>query len=75
MNDLLNREITITDYRITSSKKRNGTDCLQFQFLMDDKPCVAFTGSSVLIDQIQAAKGNIPFRATIVKIDKYYSFS
>lgn len=75
MNDLLNREITITDFRITNSKKRNGTDCLQIQFLLDNNVCVVFTGSSVLIDQIQSAREQIPFRATIVKIDKYYSFS
>ncbi|MDE5615916.1 MAG: hypothetical protein K2I81_03740 [Alphaproteobacteria bacterium] len=75
MNDLLNREITVTDFRISSSKKRNGTDCLQLQFILDDNVCVVFTGSSVLIDQIQSSKENIPFRATIVKIDKYYSFS
>jgi len=75
MNDILNREITITDFRISGSKKKNGTDCLQLQFLMDDKVCVVFTGSSVLIDQIQMSKENIPFRTTIVKIDKYYSFS
>lgn len=75
MNDLLNREITVTGYRISGSKKKNGTDCLQIQFMMDDQICVVFTGSSVLIDQIQAAKDNIPFQATIVKIDRYYSFS
>ncbi|MBD5400163.1 hypothetical protein HDR61_00220 [bacterium] len=75
MNDILNREIMVTDFRISGSKKRNGTDCLQIQFLMDDHVCVVFTGSSVLIDQIQSAKDNIPFRATIVKIDRYYSFS
>ena len=75
MNDLLNREITVTDFRISSSKKRNGTDCLQLQFILDDNVCVVFTGSSVLIDQIQSSKENIPFSATIVKIDKYYSFS
>ncbi len=75
MNDILNREITITDFRISGSKKRNGTDCLQLQFLMDDAVCVVFTGSSVLIDQIQSSKENIPFRTTVVKRDKYYSFS
>lgn len=75
MNDLLNREITVTDYRISGSKKKNGTDCLQIQFMMDNQICVVFTGSSVLIDQIQSVKDNIPFRATIVKIDRYYSFS
>ena len=75
MNDILNREITVTDFRISGSKKRNGTDCLQLQLILEDNICVVFTGSSVLIDQIQSAKENIPFCTTIVKIDKYYSFS
>ncbi len=75
MNDILNREITVTDFRISGSKKRNGTDCLQLQFLLGDSIFVVFTGSSVLIDQIQSVKDNIPFSTTIVKIDKYYSFS
>lgn len=75
LDEILNREIIITDFRITKSKKRDGTDCLQLQFVIDGDACVAFTGSSVLSDQIQAAKDNIPFRGTIVKIDRYYSFS
>ncbi len=75
MNDILNKEILVTDYRVTNSKKRNGTDCLQLQFVMDGKVCVVFTGSTVLLDQIQAARESIPFSGTIVKIDKYYSLS
>ncbi|MBQ8294773.1 MAG: hypothetical protein IJX89_05315 [Alphaproteobacteria bacterium] len=75
LDEILNREIIVTDYRITKSKKRDGTDCLQLQFVLDGVAHVVFTGSSVLTDQIQAAQGNIPFRGTIVKIDRYYSFS
>lgn len=75
LDEILNREIIVTDYRITKSKKRDGTECLQMQFIMEDEPCIAFTGSAVLSDQIQESKENIPFRTTLVKIDKYYSFS
>lgn len=75
MNDILNRQIVVTDFRISNSKKKNGTDCLQIQFLMDGQVCVTFTGSAVLIDQIQTVRDNIPFQTTIVKIDKYYTFS
>lgn len=75
LDEILNREIIVTDFRITKSKKRDGTDCLQLQFLIDGDTCVAFTGSAVLSDQIQSARENIPFRGTIVKIDRYYSFS
>ncbi|MBQ8473278.1 MAG: hypothetical protein IJ500_00245 [Alphaproteobacteria bacterium] len=75
LDEILNREILITDFRITKSKRKEGTDCLQIQFVLDDDVFVAFTGSSVLTDQIQSARDNIPFRVTVVKIDKYYSFS
>ena len=75
LDEILNQEIMVTDFRITKSKKQDGGECLQLQFVLDDEVYVAFTGSVVLIDQIQSAEGNIPFVGTIVKIDKYYSFS
>ncbi|MBO4626046.1 MAG: hypothetical protein J5679_02080 [Alphaproteobacteria bacterium] len=75
LDEILNHEILVTDFRITKSKKNTDGDCLQLQFVMDDAVFIVFTGSAVLIDQIQSAAENIPFRSTIVKIDKYYSFS
>lgn len=77
LKDILNREILVTDYKIIKSKRKEGTECLQLQFTLDNDVCVTFTGSTVLIDQIKVAKenGNIPFKGTIVQIDKYYSFS
>mgnify|MGYP003305101135 FL=1 len=75
LNEILNREILVLDFRITDSKKRQDGKCLQLQFLMDDNVYVAFTGSGVLINQMQNAREKLPFRATVVKIDKYYSFS
>ncbi len=77
LNDILNREIFVTDFRITKSKRKEGTECMQIQFKLDNQVCVAFTGSAVLMDQMQLARKNnkIPFVGTIVKIDKYYSFS
>ncbi len=75
LDDILNREIIVTDFRVTKSKKRDGTDCLQIQFIDDGMPYVVFTGSAVLIDQVQSAQEKIPFRGTIVKIDRYFSFS
>lgn len=75
LDEILNQEIMVTDFRINKSKKQVGGECLQLQFVLGGEVCVAFTGSVVLIDQIQSAEGNIPFVATVVKIDKYYSFS
>lgn len=75
LDEILNREITVIDFRVRKSTKRDGTECLQMQFLFDDEVCVVFTGSSVLINQIKEAKDNIPFVGTVVKLDRYYSFS
>ncbi len=75
LDEVLNREITVVDFRMRRSTKRDGTDCLQLQFLLGGEICVLFTGSSVLINQIKEAQDNIPFTTTIIKIDRYYSFS
>lgn len=75
LNEILNREIIITDFRITNSKQQENGKCLQLQFLMDGNVYVAFSGSNVLIDQIQSTKDKIPFKTVLVKIDKYFSFS
>lgn len=75
LEEVLNKIISVVDFRITKSNKRENSECLQIQFLSDGEVFVLFTGSVVLIDQIQAVKDKLPFKTTIVKIDKYYSFS
>ena len=75
LEQILNRNIVILDFRITKSNKRENSECLQIQFLLVGDFCVLFTGSVVLIDQIQSIKDNLPLKTTVVKIDKYYSFS
>jgi len=75
LDDILNREITVIDYRMRRSTKRDGTECLQLQFMLDNEVCVLFTGSSVLSNQIKECGDKMPFVTTIVKIDRYYSFS
>ncbi len=75
LDEILNKEILVVDFRITKSKKREGSECLQIQFVCDGVVCVTFTGSSVLSNQIQETRDNVPFRTCVTKIDKYYSFS
>ena len=75
LEEILDKPISVVDFRITKSNKRENSDCLQIQFLLDGEVYIFFTGSVVLIDQIQAVKEKLPFKSTIVKIDKYYSFS
>jgi hypothetical protein len=36
---------------------------------------IIFTGSIVLIDQLEKYKENLPFYTTVKKIDKYYTFT
>lgn len=77
VDDILNKKILVVDFKIRKSKRREGTDCLQLQFLLDGEVCILFSGSSVLMDQVNIAweKNKGPFYTTIIKIDKYYSFS
>ena len=75
LGEILNKEILVTDFRVTQSKQRDGEKCLQIQFVMNSNVYVLFTGSSVLIDQIQSAKDRIPYKTSVVKVDRYLSFS
>ncbi|MFQ6696494.1 MAG: hypothetical protein ACLRFP_00600 [Alphaproteobacteria bacterium] len=75
LDQILNREIFVVDFRVTESKHRQNSKCLQIQFLLDSEVCVAFTGSVVLLDQITSSKDKLPFVATLTKIDKYYTLS
>lgn len=85
LDRILNSEILITGYRILSSKypdKNKSGKALQLQFKIlkhgtddnDIRPNVLFTGSDVLIDQITKYSEHIPFYATVIKINRYYSF-
>ncbi|MBF0232295.1 MAG: hypothetical protein HQK65_04555 [Desulfamplus sp.] len=75
IEDILNKDIVVTDGRISKSKYRS-ENCLtiQFNFLNKQEKHIFFTGSSVLIDQYQTYKENIPFQCQIRKINKYFSF-
>lgn len=75
--NILNKEIMVIGYKIRNSRyaKSNSERCLSLQFELNDTKYVAFTGSNVLIDQIEKYKDEIPFATTIIKIDKYFTFS
>jgi hypothetical protein len=79
IDDVLNLDITITGARISDSRYKEETGrkrymTLQFQY-PDNKRCVLFTGSEVLISQIEKYRENIPFQTKIQKIDRYYTFT
>ena len=78
IEQILNKEILIVGYRVTESKyenAKNSRKCLTIQFELDGERHIAFTGSSVLHDQIIKYKDEIPFLVTIKKVDRYFTFS
>lgn len=77
IESILNQEILIIGYKIKKSKyKKAGMEqCLTVQFEIDEHKKIFFTGSNVLIDQLEKYKDNLPFYTKIKKIDRYYTFS
>lgn len=78
LDDVINRQIVVTGYRIAGSKHNSG-QCLTLQFYYDGQPAehlqILFTGSQVLAEQMRKYGDEIPFSTTIRKIDKYYTMS
>ena len=73
---LLNREITVHDFRIENSKKQIGTKCLHMQISIGETFYVVFTSGRFLIEDIQKVPaGGLPFKATIVKENDWLKFT
>lgn len=74
---VLNQEIEIIGYNLRPSKygKNVSGQCLTLQFVLEEQRRVLFTGSDVLISQMQKYGDRIPFLATFRKVDKYYTLS
>lgn len=75
IDEILNQEILILDFKIKDSKQRQGTSYATIQFRQNDTNHIIFTGSEVIIDQLNKYKENLPFYTAIKKIDKYYTFT
>lgn len=75
VDDILNKDILIIDFKIKDSKQKEGTSYATIQIRLNDKNHIIFTGSEVLINQLNKYKKNQPFYAVIKKIDKYYTFA
>ena len=74
IDDILNKDILIIDYKIKDSKQHKDTQYVTIQFKIDGTCHIVFTGSKVLAEQLNKYKDNIPFHTQIKKIDKYYTF-
>ncbi len=77
IDEILGKEIIILKFRVGRSKfEREGSGeylTMQFAFEESESPKILFTGSDVIIRQIKKYADQIPFMATIVKINRYYA--
>lgn len=61
ITEVLNKEIVVTAYKLSPSKKKEGTNYVTLQIEYEGKRRVIFTGSSVLADQIsKMVRINLP---------------
>ena len=74
MNEILNTEILVTGFRIGKSKYTD-KDYLTLQFENDGEKHIVFSGSGVLIKQLQKYTDKMPFCTTIKKINNYYTMT
>lgn len=75
IEDILNQEILILDFKVKVSKKKQDTLYVTIQFKVGEIYYIVFTGSGVLMNQLEKYKDSIPFYTTIKKIDRYYTFT
>ena len=77
LDSILNLEIVITGFKVKKSKygSSNSGNCLTVQFEQDGERKIFFTGSEVLMQQLEKYGGEIPFAATVKRIDRYYTLS
>jgi hypothetical protein len=75
LDEILNKEILVTGFRIKDSHQKKGTQYLTIHFEMEGRQHIAFTGSTVLMDQLKKYESHLPFLAVIKKINRHYTFS
>ncbi len=80
IDDILNQEILVIGHRTQESqyKKNKSGKYLTLQFIFDtslESKYVIFTGSDILINQMDKYKEKVPFWTTIKKNNKFYTFA
>lgn len=79
IDDILNKDIIILSYTLADTKysknKCGKYATVQFNYKKDDCKYIFFTGSDILIEQLERYKEEIPFETYIKKINRYYTFS
>jgi hypothetical protein len=78
LDEILDQDIIILGFTTAQSKFSKNKSGLyatvQFSITEDEKR-VFFTGSDVIIDQLQRYRNEMPFSTKIKKVNKYYTFS
>lgn len=74
IENVLGQEVQVLSYKIGDSKHKVNSKVLTLQFTLNGEERILFTGSSVLIDQCETYKNEMPFLTTIEKVDKFYTF-
>lgn len=69
------KEIKVLAFQVKKSKIEKDGFYIQMQIEVDDERKVLFTNSSVLKDQLEKYKDNLPFITTIIQPKKYFLFS
>lgn len=75
IDGVLGKEIKVIRHRIGDSKQRAGTKVLTLQFELDGEERILFTGSKILIEQMERYGEEVPFLATIEKVNKFYTLT
>jgi len=75
IDEILNQEILVVDFKMKDSKHHRDSQYITLQFKINTTNYILFNGSRVLAEQLEKYKDNIPFYTIIKKIDKYYTFT
>jgi len=73
--EILNKKMVVINYKIKQSQYKKGSDrYATIQAEIDDERLVIFTGSLILIEQLEKYGDKMPFEAEIKQIDKFFTF-
>jgi hypothetical protein len=76
LKEILDVPIVVLDFKTDKSKfKPESYTAIQFYRVGESEQHVVFTGATVLREQLNKYKDNLPFETTIRKIGKFYSFT
>lgn len=77
IEQVLDQEVLVIGYSIRRSKyeKNRSGKCLLLQMEIENERRVLFTGSDVLIEQLEKYGDHVPFLATVKKIDRFFTLS